>query len=309
MLGDTVPGRTTIRPSLALSLAGAAICIAVVAGCAVGEAPSGQPSFNQILAQPDMTVDPAAAASMISGYRSNNGLGPVSVDPDLMRMANEQAIAMAQHDTMNYDIGKPFKERVGNSPFANVVVVENVSAGYHTLAEAFSGWRELRRIAPICSIAACRGSASPPPFPRTPNTRCSGRSFSPATRGRASEARERSAAHSRASGNQPGPRLRGDERESEFAIRHALVVISATLDLHHRHGFNSMQNDQRPCFRFLPRQAYSGSLLERAAALRGDDAKLAAFLEAPARRRLCCRRRIDRAQGARRRAQSAVFAR
>jgi uncharacterized protein YkwD len=142
---DAVLRITTIRPSLAISLAGAAICIALasvsLAGCG-GEAPSAQPSFYQNLAQPDMTVDPAAAASMISGYRSNNGLGPVSVDPDLMRMANEQALAMAQHDTMNHDIGKPFKERVSNSPFANVVVVENVSAGYHTLAEAFSGWRD-----------------------------------------------------------------------------------------------------------------------------------------------------------------------
>ena len=95
---------------------------------------------------------------------------------------------MAQHDTMNHDIGKPFKERVSNSPFANVVVVENVSAGYHTLAEAFSAGATRRRIAPICSIAACRGSASPPLFPRTPNTRCSGRSFSRAMRGRASAA-------------------------------------------------------------------------------------------------------------------------
>jgi len=33
---------------------------------------------------------------------------------------------------------------------------------------------------------------------------------------------------------------------SECLLRancHALFVISATLDLHHRHGFNSMQND------------------------------------------------------------------
>jgi uncharacterized protein YkwD len=139
---DAVLGITTIRPSVALALAGAAICIAVIAGCAGGDSSPSQPSFYQNLAQPDMTVDPAAAASMISGYRSNNGLGPVSVDPDLMRMANEQALAMAQHDTMNHDIGKPFKERVSNSPFANVLVVENVSAGYHTLAEAFSGWRD-----------------------------------------------------------------------------------------------------------------------------------------------------------------------
>ena len=34
-----------------------------------------------------------------------------------------------------------------------------------------------------------------------------------------------------------------------------------------------------PAFGSLPRQAYSGSLLERAAALRGDDVKLAALLE------------------------------
>jgi hypothetical protein len=164
VLGD-VPEITTIRPSLALSLAGAAICIAVVAGCAGGEAPSGQPSFYQNLAQPDMTVDPAAAASMISGYRSNNGLGPVSVDPDLMRMANEQAIAMAQHDTMNHDIGKPFKERVSNSPFANVVVVENVSAGYHTLAEAFSGWRDSRATAEDrWMVAAFVGKRLSPPY-------------------------------------------------------------------------------------------------------------------------------------------------
>ena len=36
-----------------------------------------------------------------------------------------------------------------------------------------------------------------------------------------------------------------------------------------------------PAFGSLPRQAYSGSLLERAAALRGDEAKLAALLEHP----------------------------
>jgi uncharacterized protein YkwD len=134
---------TTIRPSLALSLAGAASCIAVVAGCAGGGAPSsGQPSFYQNLALPDMSVDAAAAASMISGYRSNNGLGPLTVDPELMRMANEQAVAMAQHDKMDHDIGRPFQERVRTSPFKSAVVVENISAGYHTLAEAFSGWRD-----------------------------------------------------------------------------------------------------------------------------------------------------------------------
>ena len=38
------------------------------------------------------TLDPQAAASMISLYRQNNGLGAVVVDPDLMKLA-EAAVA------------------------------------------------------------------------------------------------------------------------------------------------------------------------------------------------------------------------
>ena len=137
----------TIRPSAALAILGAPFCLAVAAGilvgCAGSEAPPpAEPTFYQNLARPDASVDAAAAASMISGYRSNNGLGALKVDPELMRMANEQAMAMAAHDKMDHDIGRPFQERVRNSPFKAAVVVENISAGYHTLAEAFSGWRD-----------------------------------------------------------------------------------------------------------------------------------------------------------------------
>jgi len=115
---------------------------AMLAACADKAPPAEEPSFYQNLAQPDASVDAAAAASMISGFRGNNGLGPVTVDPELMRMASEQAHAMAAHDKMAHDIGRPFVERIRHSPFAGTVAVENISAGYHTLAEAFSGWRD-----------------------------------------------------------------------------------------------------------------------------------------------------------------------
>ena len=59
-----------------------------------------------------------------------------------MRMAGEQARAMAAHDKMDHDIGRPFQDRIRNSPFSGTIAVENISAGYHTLAEAFSGWRD-----------------------------------------------------------------------------------------------------------------------------------------------------------------------
>ncbi len=131
-----------IWPSAALVLCGIVMSVAPLAGCADNAPPPGEPTFYQDLAHSDATVDAAAAQSMISGYRSNNGLPPVTVDPELMRLAGEQARAMAEHDKMAYDIGRPFQDRIRNSIFRGGVAVENISAGYHTLAEAFSGWRD-----------------------------------------------------------------------------------------------------------------------------------------------------------------------
>jgi uncharacterized protein YkwD len=132
-----------IRRSAVLVLCRVATSAVAIAGCADNSPPpQGQPTFYQNLAQPDVTVDAVAAQSMISGYRNNNGLGAVTVDPVLMRLASEQAHAMAAHDKMDHDIGRPFQDRIRNSPIAGTVAVENISAGYHTLAEAFSGWRD-----------------------------------------------------------------------------------------------------------------------------------------------------------------------
>jgi uncharacterized protein YkwD len=128
------------RPSDLFCLCAMIACTALAA-CA-GKTPPEQPTFYQDLAQTNVTVDPAAAASMISGYRSNNGLRSVTVDPELMRLASEQAHAMAAHDRMDHDIGRPFQDRIKDSGFRGSVAVENISAGYHTLAEAFSGWRD-----------------------------------------------------------------------------------------------------------------------------------------------------------------------
>ena len=49
---------------------------------------------------------------MISGYRSNNGLGPVVIDADLMRLASEQARAMAAR-------GRPSDEGLVRKNFEN----------------------------------------------------------------------------------------------------------------------------------------------------------------------------------------------
>ncbi len=132
-----------IRPFIAILIGAIALgAAAVLSGCANEAPPPEQPTFYQDLAHADVAVDAAAAQSMISGYRRNNGLPAITVDPELMRMASDQANTMAAHDKMEHDVGRPFRDRIRNSEFRNSVAVENISAGYHTLAEAFSGWRD-----------------------------------------------------------------------------------------------------------------------------------------------------------------------
>ena len=115
---------------------------ALLFGCTGNNLPEGQPSFYQDLAGPAAALDSGAAQSMISGYRHNNGLGAVTIDPELMRLANEQATAMAARGILDHNVGVPFVDRIRKSRFDASVAVENIGAGYHTLAEAFSGWRD-----------------------------------------------------------------------------------------------------------------------------------------------------------------------
>src|SRR5262249_34880733 len=90
----------------------------------------------------DAELDATTAQSMISGYRQNNGLPALMLDPALMKLAGEQARLMASRDKLDHGLGRPLKERVAKAGFNAKVSAENVSAGYHTLAEAFSGWRD-----------------------------------------------------------------------------------------------------------------------------------------------------------------------
>jgi uncharacterized protein YkwD len=128
----------TVRPPLRIA---PFVAAAMLAAC-VADAPPSQPTFYDSMATPTAQVDATAAASMISGYRRNNGLGAVEVDPDLMRMALDQARVMAARDKLNHSAGRDFNSRIASAGFDQGVAVENVGAGYHTLAEAFSGWRD-----------------------------------------------------------------------------------------------------------------------------------------------------------------------
>jgi len=120
----------------------ALLALAMLSGCAGDTVPKAEPSFYRDLAQPGAQLDAAAAASMISGYRTNNGLPAVTLDPELTRLAEAQAASMAKRDKLDHNTGKPFVARLKASGYDAKRAAENIGAGYHTLAEAFSGWRD-----------------------------------------------------------------------------------------------------------------------------------------------------------------------
>jgi uncharacterized protein YkwD len=118
----------------------AIIGLVALGGCA-SEAPIEQPSMYFNMAE-GAKLDSQAAASMISLYRKNNGVGPVVIDSELMKIAEGQSQAMASRNKLDHDVKAPLPKRLQAAGYKATVAVENVSAGYHTLAEAFSGWRD-----------------------------------------------------------------------------------------------------------------------------------------------------------------------
>ncbi|WP_192710694.1 CAP domain-containing protein [Methylobacterium sp. OAE515] len=113
--------------------------MALLGACAT-EAPTSTalPSIYLPLANNSAHIDVDVARDMISSYRRNRGAPPLAVDPELQRLAEAEAAAMALADRPSRaQTVKGAVERLG---YADVNA--NLSAGYHTLAEAFSGWRE-----------------------------------------------------------------------------------------------------------------------------------------------------------------------
>jgi len=59
-----------------------------------------------------------------------------------MKIAEGQSQAMASRNKLDHDVKAPLPKRLQAAGYKATIAVENVSAGYHTLAEAFSGWRD-----------------------------------------------------------------------------------------------------------------------------------------------------------------------
>lgn len=131
--------RRTLIARLGLAVpAAVAICMPDLgsAALAVNAALPGQPA----------TVDPEAAAAIISAYRKSRGLPAVTVDARLNEIAAGHSRTMAKAGRMahNFFGGKSFARRLSAGGYDAAIAVENLAAGPQTLDQAMNAWRRSR---------------------------------------------------------------------------------------------------------------------------------------------------------------------
>lgn len=134
-----MPINPIIRVGLIVGVIGATL-----AGCAEKPAPvsTSPPPFYRNLEAVSSPLDIGDAAQVISTYRVGKNLSPVVIDPALVGLAQEHASAQARANKTGHNIGGTFAARIKTLEGERGASVENVSAGYRSFAEAFSGWRE-----------------------------------------------------------------------------------------------------------------------------------------------------------------------
>ncbi len=128
---------------LAARLAAALALLVVPTACLGPDSGVKSPLYSN-LAEIAGDLDEEAASDMINAYRANNGLGPVALDDRLNALARGYAgdLATAASKGARIDPDGKLETRLIAAGYETNEVSESVSAGYHTLAEAFSGWRD-----------------------------------------------------------------------------------------------------------------------------------------------------------------------
>src|ERR1700744_3761199 len=90
----------------------AIIGLLALGGCAADKTSTELPAMYINMADPGAHLDEQVAASMISQYRQNNGLGAVVIDPDLMRLAESQSQGMSAKNKLDPDVRAPLPQRL-----------------------------------------------------------------------------------------------------------------------------------------------------------------------------------------------------
>lgn len=117
-----------------LPLSVLALALTLVA-CSKTEAPEASAIYTR-LDKSGAIIDTTAALSMINAYRQSKRLAPLSEDLALSSEAATIALTAAREDKSTF--GEMPDMAQGKADSTKII---RVSAGYYTVAEAFSGWR------------------------------------------------------------------------------------------------------------------------------------------------------------------------
>lgn len=112
------------------SHAAVAALAALLGGCAAERPAVPQPAFYADLARPGAAFDEKTASQIINAYRAKSGVGALVWDDALAREAQANAERLAARGDLSDGGGA-----------VSAGVKRSVSGGYHTFADAFSGWR------------------------------------------------------------------------------------------------------------------------------------------------------------------------
>ena len=121
--------------SLGASLGLAVISALFLAGCSTGNFQPVRP----------IAVDAGRTAGVISSYRAQHGLGPVSVDSRLMQAAADYARAMGERDKINHRIGGTLAKRVSAAGYDWGATAENLGGRLFVARRDDGRWKNSGR--------------------------------------------------------------------------------------------------------------------------------------------------------------------
>lgn len=143
-----------MKSLIAALVLGAAVAAgsAEAAGCGrpVGEAAEGE-----------------ALAAAINRFRSDQGLRPLAIAPQLTRAAGDHACAMVARNEFSHTLGGSAKARIHKAGCSARLVGENIAMGYGQGAQVFRQWLESpghRKVMALKGVAVMGiGVAAPGP--------------------------------------------------------------------------------------------------------------------------------------------------
>jgi uncharacterized protein YkwD len=126
--------------------------VALLTGC-VETRPVATPVMYRSLASTGAVVDQEAAADLFNGHRRLKGLAPMIPDATLERIAADAARELAERNQPDAIVATHARTALVAAHIPTTHVAQNLSGGYFTLADAFSGWRGAPRQERTISLA------------------------------------------------------------------------------------------------------------------------------------------------------------